>query len=427
MSVGRRVVYISYDGMEDPLGQSQVLPYLRKLADRGHRFELISFEKTAPRRIRAPLHPGIRWTALRYHKIPTVPATAYDMAQGAVTSVMAGLLARADVVHVRSYVAATLALPLVRLGRRPFLFDMRGLWADERVEDGVWHKSGRIYQGAKRIERQLVARADAITVLTNSMAAYLREESPFRHRVRAGIHVIPTCTDLDRFSLDVAPAFDLKTQLRPHRVLAYVGSFGGRYLAKEMARFYLKWRDFVPSSRFLIVSRQAPEEIRSVLAAAGCADEIVHRQARYDEVASFVRCADAGVFFHPPTFTNRGAAPTKSGEMLSCGLPLAGNLVGDVPQVLEQGQVGVAVRAFDDDSLRDAARRLALLAAEPGIQLRARKTAETWFSLDRAVDAYDAIYQRLKVGAKGGRSEDRSWPAESCTERRAPASAAVAG
>ena len=38
------VLYISYDGMLEPLGQSQVLSYLEVLA-RGRRIHLISFEK----------------------------------------------------------------------------------------------------------------------------------------------------------------------------------------------------------------------------------------------------------------------------------------------------------------------------------------------------------------------------------------------
>ena len=38
------VLYLSYDGMADPLGQSQVLPYLEGLVSKGHKFSLISFE-----------------------------------------------------------------------------------------------------------------------------------------------------------------------------------------------------------------------------------------------------------------------------------------------------------------------------------------------------------------------------------------------
>ena len=38
------ILYLSYDGMTDPLGQSQVLPYLAGLSKKGFRFHLISFE-----------------------------------------------------------------------------------------------------------------------------------------------------------------------------------------------------------------------------------------------------------------------------------------------------------------------------------------------------------------------------------------------
>ena len=83
------VLYISYDGMLEPLGQSQVLAYLERLAE-GHPIHLISFEKAEDwarlserqalsARIAAA---GIAWHPLRYHKKPTAIATAWDIAQG---------------------------------------------------------------------------------------------------------------------------------------------------------------------------------------------------------------------------------------------------------------------------------------------------------------------------------------------------------
>ena len=77
-----RVLYISYDGLLDPLGQSQVIPYIRELARRGVRLRAISFEK--PERtsdenmaaVRSELEEtGVQWHPLRYHRSPTVPAT----------------------------------------------------------------------------------------------------------------------------------------------------------------------------------------------------------------------------------------------------------------------------------------------------------------------------------------------------------------
>lgn len=410
MTVGasKRVVYISYDGMSDPLGKSQVLPYVKGLADRGHQLELISFEKAPhPTPFRQRIHPGVRWTGLRYHKTPTMPATAFDMAQGALTSLLTGALIRADLVHVRSYVAGTAALPLSVLARRPLLFDMRGLWPDERVADGNWVETGRAYRSAKQIERVLVSRASAITVLTNSMAQYLRNEAPYSGQISAPIHVIPTCTDLERFSLQVPPEPQMQARLHGFQTLCYVGSFGGRYLSKEMARFYLAWRRHAGPSRFLVVSTMEPTDIRAILRDAGVQDELVHRPAGHLEVPALLRCARAGVFFHPVTFANRGAAPTKLGEMLACGLPVAGNLIGDVPAVVGSDRVGVVLKDFESDRLDAAARDLSTLSANPETPARCRDAAERWFSLDSALHGYEAIYRGL---AEGLPQADLAWP-----------------
>ncbi len=41
----KHILFVSYDGMTDPLGQSQVLPYLVGLSKKGFQFSLLSFEK----------------------------------------------------------------------------------------------------------------------------------------------------------------------------------------------------------------------------------------------------------------------------------------------------------------------------------------------------------------------------------------------
>ena len=89
---GRRVLFISYNGMLDPLGQSQVLPYLRELASRGVRFTLLSFERAKAfepqgvsqcEQLRDKLKAqGIEWHWLRYHQRPSIPATIYDVMAG---------------------------------------------------------------------------------------------------------------------------------------------------------------------------------------------------------------------------------------------------------------------------------------------------------------------------------------------------------
>lgn len=71
-----RVHYITYDGLRDPLGQTQVIPYLLRLGELGHQIDILSFEKSPePLGWLRPLSQHVRWTALRYHRRPTLPAT----------------------------------------------------------------------------------------------------------------------------------------------------------------------------------------------------------------------------------------------------------------------------------------------------------------------------------------------------------------
>src|SRR5215475_11592688 len=88
----RRILYISYNGMLEPLGQSQVIPYLVELSKHCARFTLLSFERanaftaqgmkeTERLKLRLNEH-GIAWHWLRYHKSPSLPATGFDVIQG---------------------------------------------------------------------------------------------------------------------------------------------------------------------------------------------------------------------------------------------------------------------------------------------------------------------------------------------------------
>jgi glycosyltransferase involved in cell wall biosynthesis len=410
---GRRVVYVTYDGLAEQLGQSQILPYLRGLVERGHRFEIISFEKPGtPLCFRKEIGPGLSWTALRYHKHPTVPATGFDMTQGAFAVALQAVLQRADLVHVRSYVPCALALPWVELRGVPLLFDMRGLWADERVEAGTWSEAGRIYRGAKLVERLLLARADAITTLTLRLKRYLREEYPHSAEVRAPIRVIPTCVDLEHFHPEVPPNPEVQRALAGANVLLYLGAIGPYYLPREMAEFYLAWRRHAGPSRLLVVSKNDPGVLRDTLAEAGVADEILHLSATRDEVPALVRCAQASFgLFGGRILAGHGCAPTKTGEVLACGLPFASSAVGDVPSLLGGSPAGVSVPDTLPATLDAAAGELFAKSRAPDIVTRARTLAETWFSLDVAVEEYDRLYREM--GRKHRRSlglQDASWP-----------------
>ena len=400
-------IYLSYDGLNDPLGKSQVLPYVEGLSRLGHTFKVLSFEKyPCPLVADESIGPGIKWSSHRYHHKPTLPATLFDLGVGAARSGYMALRQRPDLLHARSYLAALMAAPWCAATSTPLIFDMRGLWVDERVEGGSLDAASLTARALRRLERVLLRTAWTIVVLTNSMASYLRELA-VPGGISAAIRVIPTCVDLTRFSLSVPRDVATEERLRQSTTLVYLGGLGDRYEEVAMANFYLEWRKLVPRSKFLVVSQQNPMIFARVLSASAVQDELVHVSVPQHQVPSVVACGDAGVYFYRDGINTVGISPTKLGEFLALGLPVVGNSVGDAPKVLDD-QVGTVVKDLSPCSLRAAARLLVELSGKTATSRRCHEKARQWYSLPDGVAAYHQIYMASRDPDRT--MADSAWP-----------------
>lgn len=391
------VLYISYDGMLEPLGQSQVLAYLKHLAA-GRSIHLISFEKledwsdsVARERVARDIaDAGIIWHPLRYHKRPSALATSWDIAVGIASGLSLVLRHRLRIVHARSYVASVMALAIKRMTGAAFVFDMRGFWADERVDGGLWPREGRMFRVAKGFEKRFLLAADHVVSLSHA-AVHEMKRFPYLATRMPPMTVIPTCADLARFK----PA---STQdARAGFVLGYVGSAGTWYLFDEVAACFAQLLRNRPDARFLIVNRGEHAYIRDRLAAVGVPNGAVElTTATHSEVPLQMARMDAGIFFIKPVFSKQASAPTKLAEFLGCGIPCLGNAgVGDMAEVLEGERVGVALEAFDQASLVNGLERLLELVADPDVSARCVSTARRHFSLDEGVVRYGNVYRQL--------------------------------
>jgi glycosyltransferase involved in cell wall biosynthesis len=395
------VLYISYDGMLEPLGQSQVLGYLERLAV-NQPIHLISFEKPEDwadlderKRIAMRIAAsGIIWHPLRYHKRPSALATAWDIACGIALGLWLVVRYRLRIVHARSYVPSVIALALKRLTGVKYLFDMRGFWADERVDGGLWPRSGRMFGVAKGFERRFLLAADHVISLTQAAVREMQQFSYLQDNMPP-VTVIPTCADLSRFK-------PLENRRDVNQfVLGYVGSAGTWYLFEETAKCFSQLLNLQPDARFLIVNRGEHEYIRACLTTAGVPDAAVELiSATHSEVPLQMARMNAGIFFIKPVFSKQASAPTKLGEFLGCGIPCLGNAgVGDMAEVLENEQVGVALKTFDEASMLKGLQQLLALAADPAIASRCVLAASKNFSLEEGVSRYLSVYKQVLINS----------------------------
>jgi glycosyltransferase involved in cell wall biosynthesis len=383
-----RVIYITYDGVLDPLGRSQVIPYVFGLAERGIEYSVISYEK--PDRLGAPglrqelaselASRQVRWTPLRYHQRPRLPSTLWDVLTGVRVTRSLAAQFRPHLIHCRSEVPMVIARGVRSPGSPRLLHDIRGFFSDERVESGSWAAGGLVDRVVRRMEAGNLARADGIVVLTEAGRRVLRaRRDPLPpHRV------IPTCVDLRTFTPGAAD------QTRDYG-LVYCGSLGTWYMAPEMVAFARIAALAVPG-RVLFLTPHV-EAARRVGASPVWAEV---RRVEPRAVAHWLRRTRALFFFVRPTPGKRASCPTKLGEALACGLPVVCNRgVGDLDALIEQEGVGVLVDSFTNEAYERAAGRLSGLLEDPALPARCRALAERRFSLEGGIRAYESLYREL--------------------------------
>lgn len=397
-------IFITYNGLLDPLGATQGLRYVETLA-RDRVMHVISFER--PDRMRAVGErramrgrvdaQGIGWSALTYHKRPRVLAKIWDVLRG-VAAVRARMRAgRVALLHARGYVPMEIAVRSA--GRTPILFDIRGLHGEEYLDAGIWTPQDVGYRLLKRSEARFFARADAAVVLTQAIVPYVRERFAAAAR-DVPIAVIPTCVDTDRFQRDDSARVRVRAELGADEttvVFVYSGSLGTWYMAREMAAFVRCARERMGRSvRLLWQVNNDPEIARDASRSAGLADaEWAVACGSPEEVPARLSGADVGLALVRPTFSHMATAPTKYAEYLALGLPIVlSDGVGD-SHVLVQRAAAVAVRRPADD----AALRAAVDALGPLLRVPAgsfRSVALDLFDVERVgAPAYRELYSRI--------------------------------
>jgi len=404
------ILYITYDGLTDPLGRSQILPYLVGCAERGHRIHVLSCEKPERfakdrGRIEAICgEAGIAWHPMSYHKAPPVLSSMYDLAMLKRTAARLHRRHRFALAHCRSYIPAAAGLHLKRRFGVRLLFDMRGFWPEEKTEGGSWNLGNplfrMVYRHFKRLESALLGTSDAVVILSHAGKKELLRRPELAGQSDA-VTIIPCCVDFGHFPLANAnERAKVRAELgisEEAPVLGYLGSLGSWYMLPEMLDFYGVYRKRYPGARFLLVSLEDPASIRTQAAARGIGEsEIIVRPASREEVPRLLATADLGLSLIRPVYSKVASSPTKIGEMLAVGLPIVSNYgIGDVAEIIAQTECGAVISSFEPDSYERALAEVEGCGTSPE---QRRERAMAVYDLDLGIDSYDRLYRELAPG-----------------------------
>jgi glycosyltransferase involved in cell wall biosynthesis len=405
--MGKRILYVSYDGMTDPLGQSQVLPYLVKLSANGYQFDLLSFEKRDRYEKEASIIEnicalaGINWQPLFFSKNPPILSKIYDRWQMKQRVKQLYRQNHFDMIHCRSYIAAEMGLALKKATGVKFLFDMRGFWADEKVDGGQWNQGSfffrKVYKHYKQKEKEFLLQADGIISLTQAAKDELLKQDAYKRLV---IDVIPCCADLEHFNYNKVASNErdkLRQQLKIEagkKVITYLGSVGGWYMTKEMFGFVSCLLKQYPEFVMLVLTKDEPAWVKSEAIQQGIPEnKLIIATAPRERMPLYISLSDCSIFFIRPTYSKKASSPTKHAELMGMGIPVICNDIGDTGNIIEQTNTGVVIREFAEAEYEKQIQKMDEILVIPKEYIR--QTAFQYFDLASGAASYLQVYKRI--------------------------------
>ncbi|MDZ4664121.1 MAG: glycosyltransferase [Bacteroidota bacterium] len=404
--MSNNTLYITFDGLSDPLGQSQILPYVVALAQQGYSITVLSCEKPSVLKTEKQgiedLIKGlsIEWQYIEYNEQGNFITRYNYVKQLQTMAEQVVATKKISLTHCRSYLSALIGLKLKKQKGIPFLFDMRGFWADERVDGGIWKKNNPLhyifYSYFKFKEKQFLRHADFIVTLTNASLRNLMNKFP-GIPINEKAEVIPCCTNMEKFDRSKTQKAHLPNGVSENDfLLIYTGSIGTWYCTKEMIDCALAWKEFIPNIKLLILTKDKNELPHILNSYSTSQKEIISVEcASYKDVPSYLALAKAAIYFIKPVFSKIASSPTKMAECWAMDLPIITNQgIGDNDLYFNEHKGGVLLSEFTDNEYKKSAQVFLEFIKK---NANYRDIAITHFNNKNAASTYLNIYNALTL------------------------------
>ena len=399
-----RILYITYDGLTDHIGRSQVAPYLIGLSRLGYQITVLSAEKSGREKLvseyaTAFRNSKIEWRYVAYRNKPPLLAQAVTLLllyRQASSVLAAGSF---DIVHCRDLLPTAIGYRLKRRFGVKLLYDFRNFTADGGLERRSFPL---VYRYLKRRERVYVRSADRIVCLTERAAEVLSDRYlQDRAESKALVQVIPCCADFTHFvplrrSVDgVRRARQIANVAPGGPVLLYLGSLGPDYLLDKMLLLFRQLLKVRPEAQFLFLTNNGRDLVEEQCRRSGIdLARIRFVSADRADVPAYISLVDLSVVFIRASPSKAGCSPTKLAELFACDVPVIANAgVGDLDRIISPHRNGsVVVENFEEETLLAAVMQVLDQRATQPVNIRENSRE---FDLDAGVGRYAAVYAQL--------------------------------
>jgi glycosyltransferase involved in cell wall biosynthesis len=387
----KSISYFSYDGILEPLGNSQVLNYL-VLLSKNYKITLFTFEKSIDLKNTARLNltkkicieNSIEW---KYSVFNVGSIKSFFNPFKYCFFIFSNYFILSRIIHARSFIPSVVAYLISKFKiKTKFIYDMRGYWIEEKVDVGKINSRSVIYMILSKLDKKIIKNASHIVTLSQVSNNYIKQKF---NKKPEQITTIYTCTDLNKFKLE--KKFNSKI------CFGYVGTTIGWYQFEETLDFIKLALDKIPNSFFKIITRDNKEELISRISQKDIdLNKIIINASTFENIQNEYADIDIAVFFIKKSFSKTASMPTKFGEFLASGIScIVNSEIGDMSTIIQNNpKCGFIINNFNSKEYKNLINELPIINLHKNA-LECRYVAENYFSLEKGAIAYSLIYESL--------------------------------
>ncbi len=386
----KEVLFISYDGLLDPLGKSQILPYIFGLSDNGYKFCLLSFEKNNHKeKDILKLKSLLKSKNIKWYKLTFVKGKFQGIKRiikGAICVRYICSTRKIKLIHLRAILPGIIYF--LSFINKKYIYDIRA-FAGQWVDSGAIKKSSILEKFLICYEKYLINNASGLVILDPSCYKYLKltlkRKIPYK--------IIPTATDLSRYS-------SIKISKMKKKInFVFLGGASFPYLPFEALNLVKQLIDLGFDCYIDFINKGQNKLIYKI------SDYINFPTSRlkifescHEEIPSHLIKYDCGLVFISNGDWLKMCSPTKIGEYLASGLfviSLDGiNVLNRLAKEYEC--IGILRRDFLDKKITiSEAMYLVNGIQNPKRNSKSRELARNIYDLEKAIDNYSKLYEKV--------------------------------
>lgn len=262
-----------------------------------------------------------------------------------------------DFVYERASLYSTAGVSLARGLGVPLVLELNSPLADEQTTYRATYKRTGLGELAAKAERWSLSRADAVL----AVSASLRDHAVSLGAEPARVHVVPNGVNGGLFHPDPTnPAVTDRWGLGDGPVLGFVGGLRPWHGVEVLPALVERLLRRHPRLRLAVVG-DGPlrADLEREARERGVERSVVFTGALpHEEVAPLIRAFDVALAPYPPPKHDFYFSPLKLFEYMACGVPVVAANLGQIPEVVRDGETGLLYPPGEPGALAAACERL---------------------------------------------------------------------